>query len=130
MEAAGQIDTKDLAKAALEETEKFLEALRTEEQHPLRLWLRDKAEELLLELEASPDQAQRMEAWKEELFQAVPVQEVLLQLLRLLRSPVGPKAELEALKAELQALRDGIPGGSTAQPARMPRAKASRIDIS
>ena len=40
------------------------------------------------------------------------------------------KAELEALKAELQALRDGIPGGSTAQPARMPRAKASRIDIS
>ena len=100
MEAAGQIDTKDLAKAALEETEKFLEALRTEEQHPLRLWLRDKAEELLLELEASPDQAQRMEAWKEELFQAVPVQEVLLQLLRLLRSPVGPKAELEALLGE------------------------------
>ena len=83
-----------------EETEKFLEALRTEEQHPLRLWLRDKAEELLLELEASPDQAQRMEAWKEELFQAVPVQEVLLQLLRLLRSPVGPKAELEALLGE------------------------------
>ena len=61
---------------------------------------RDKAEELLLELETSPDQAQRLEAWKEELFQAVPVQEVLLQLLRLLRSPVGPKAELEALLGE------------------------------
>ena len=61
---------------------------------------RDKAEELLLELEAIPDQAQRLEAWKEELFQAVPVQEVLLQLLRLLRSPVGPKAELEALLGE------------------------------
>ena len=54
----------------------------------------------MLELEASPDQAQRLEAWKEELFQVVPVQEVLLQLLRLLRSPVGPKAELEALLGE------------------------------
>lgn len=39
------------------------------------------------------------------------------------------RAELEAVKAELQALRDGAPGGSAAQPTRMPKAKASRIDI-
>ncbi|MCG2839371.1 accessory factor UbiK family protein [Sandaracinobacter sp. RS1-74] len=40
------------------------------------------------------------------------------------------KAELEALKAELEALRSSIPGGSAAQPARVPRARASKIDIS
>ena len=66
----------------------------------MRLWLRDKAEGLLLELESNPDQARRLEAWKEELLRATPVQEVLLQLVRLLRSPAGPKAELEELLRE------------------------------
>ena len=36
------------------------------------------------------------------------------------------RAELEALKAELQALKAG---GNTAQPTRIPKAKANKIDI-
>ena len=40
------------------------------------------------------------------------------------------KAELEALKTELEALRAGLGTMPAPQPARMPKAKSQKIDIS